>query len=59
MKTNADKVALTAADAAPPQLIVLDVTMPSLDGLGALRQSKGDPVTRGIPVVVLSAMGTS
>ena len=40
-----------------PQLIVLDVMMPGLDGLGALRQLKHNPVTRDIPVVVLSAKG--
>ncbi len=45
------------AAAAPPQLIVLDVIMPGLDGLGALRQLKENPATKNIPVVVLSAKG--
>jgi CheY-like chemotaxis protein len=49
--------ALAAAAAAPPQLIVLDVMMPGLDGLGALRRLKENPATRDIPVVVLSAKG--
>jgi CheY-like chemotaxis protein len=49
--------ALTQATAVLPQLIVLDVMMPGLDGLGALRQLKGNPATRQIPVVVLSAKG--
>jgi CheY-like chemotaxis protein len=49
--------ALAQAAAAPPQLIVLDVMMPGLDGLDALRQLKGNPATRDIPVVVLSAKG--
>ena len=40
-----------------PQLIVLDVMMPGLDGLGALRQLKENPATQDIPVVVLSAKG--
>jgi len=49
--------ALAMAATALPQLIVLDVMMPGLDGLGALRQLKGNPATRNIPVVVLSAKG--
>jgi CheY-like chemotaxis protein len=49
--------ALTQAASTLPQLIVLDVMMPGLDGLGALRQLKGNPATRDIPVVVLSAKG--
>jgi len=49
--------ALAAANSAQPQLIVLDVIMPSLDGLGALRQLKENPATKKIPVVVLSAKG--
>jgi DNA-binding response OmpR family regulator len=51
------KEALTTAAAVLPQLIVLDVMMPGLDGLGALRQLKENPVTRGIPVIILSAKG--
>lgn len=49
--------ALALAATAMPQLIVLDVMMPGLDGLGALRQLKANPATREIPVVVLSAKG--
>ena len=51
------KEALATAVAAQPQLIVLDVIMPGLDGLGALRQLKENPATQNIPVVVLSATG--
>jgi CheY-like chemotaxis protein len=51
------KEALATAASARPQLIVLDVMMPGLDGLGALRKLKEDPATRDIPVVVLSAKG--
>lgn len=49
--------ALAAANTALPQLIVLDIMMPGLDGLGALRQLKENPATKGIPVIVLSAKG--
>ena len=49
--------ALAQAATTPPQLIVLDVMMPGLDGLEALRQLKANPETREIPVVMLSAKG--
>ncbi len=49
--------ALATAATARPQLIVLDVMMPDLDGLGALRQLKENLTTKDIPVVVLSAKG--
>lgn len=49
--------ALTMSATTLPQLIVLDVMMPGLDGLEALRQLKSNPATRDIPVVVLSAKG--
>ncbi len=38
-----------------PDLIVLDVMMPEVDGLTALRALKADPDTSAIPVVMLSA----
>lgn len=49
--------ALATAAREQPQLIVLDLIMPGLDGIGALRQLKENPVTKNIPVVVLSAIG--
>lgn len=42
-----------------PSLIVLDVQMPQLDGLGALRLIKADPRTAEIPVIMLTARGHS
>ena len=51
------QAALALAGSAQPQLIVLDVMMPGLDGLGALRQLKESAATKDIPVVVLSAKG--
>ena len=38
-----------------PDLIVLDLTMPRLDGFSMLEQLKSDAVTRHIPVIVVSA----
>jgi two-component system, response regulator len=42
------------ADAPRPGLILLDLNMPRKDGREALREIKGDPVLRKIPVVVLT-----
>lgn len=38
-----------------PRLIVLDLKLPKVDGLGVLRALKSDPRTLAIPVVVLSS----
>jgi DNA-binding response OmpR family regulator len=45
-----------AALAAPPDLILLDVRMPGMDGFAACRLLKANPVTRAIPVIFLSAL---
>lgn len=37
-----------------PDLILLDVMMPGVDGIVILRQLKKDPVTNSIPVVILT-----
>ena len=38
-----------------PQVILLDLNLPKIDGLEVLRRAKADPRTRHIPVVVLTA----
>jgi CheY-like chemotaxis protein len=49
--------AVEAARRELPELVVMDVQMPGLDGLGALRRLKSDPLTAGIPVIMLTARG--
>lgn len=38
-----------------PHLILLDIMMPVMDGLQALKQLKGNPETSSIPVILLTA----
>ena len=38
-----------------PRLILLDLKMPKLDGIDVLRVLKADPVTRVVPVVMLTS----
>jgi two-component system, response regulator len=42
------------ANAPRPGLILLDLNMPRKDGREALREIKGDPALRSIPVVILT-----
>ncbi len=39
----------------PPQLVLLDLKLPKVDGLAVLEQVKSDPRTRAIPVVILTS----
>ena len=47
--------ALASIAAARPDLVVLDVMMPRLDGFEALKRLKGDPATADIPILMLTA----
>ena len=48
---------LEKAHAERPDLIVLDIMMPKLDGYETCKALKADPATKGIPVILLSAKG--
>lgn len=51
------RVALDAALADPPDLVVLDMMMPVLDGIGCLEALRAAEATRELPVVVLTNSG--
>lgn len=46
---------LNLAKADPPDAILLDVSMPDMDGISVFEQLQSDPVTHSIPVVLLTA----
>jgi len=46
--------ALAMARQEPPALILLDLTMPQLDGWGVLRALQADPAMWAIPVIILT-----
>lgn len=39
----------------PPKLVLLDLKMPKVDGMQVLKQIKGDPRTKTIPVVLMTS----
>ena len=51
--------ALERARQQPPALILMDLWMPGLDGLEAMRQLKADVRTASVPVIALSAQDRS
>jgi CheY-like chemotaxis protein len=49
--------ALDAVDRAAPAIIVLDLSLPRLDGYGVLKRLRARPATAHLPVIVLTAHG--
>ncbi len=49
--------ALRMARAEQPELVLLDLIMPKIQGFEVLRALKADPATRNIPVIILSNLG--
>ena len=50
------KLALSAAEINPPDLILLDIMMPDLNGYEVCQQLKSNPKTKDIPVIFVSAV---
>lgn len=49
------KAGLDMARSSSPELILLDMNLPEIDGWEVARQLKADPATRGVPIIALTA----
>jgi CheY-like chemotaxis protein len=56
ISTQKGKMALDMARREKPDLVVLDVMLPDIDGWEVLQALKADPATRDIPVLICSAL---
>jgi len=54
---NSGEAGLKTAQEQKPDLILLDIMMPGMDGLAVLARLKGNEETRSIPVIMLTAKG--
>lgn len=50
------ELALRAALQCPPELILLDIKMPELDGFEVCRRLKAQPATQDVPIIFVSAL---
>ena len=51
---GAEAVELARQD--PPDLVLMDIMMPEVDGFEATRRLRGFPETRDVPIITLTAM---
>jgi two-component system alkaline phosphatase synthesis response regulator PhoP len=51
-KDGAEALARVATD--PPDLMILDANIPKIDGVDVCSRIKGDPATRGLPIVMMT-----
>ena len=49
------ETALKVVRANPPDLVLLDIVMPGMDGFGVLERLRSDPATHELPVMILSS----
>jgi two-component system cell cycle response regulator len=56
LTANDGPTALAIAASESPDIILLDVMMPGMDGFAVCRRLKDDPATRHIPVVLVTAL---
>jgi YesN/AraC family two-component response regulator len=59
LRAHNGREALEVMYASPPALVLLDLMMPELDGMGVLKAMQEDKRLQGIPVIVLTAQHLS
>jgi two-component system, OmpR family, alkaline phosphatase synthesis response regulator PhoP len=57
LSVNSGEEALVKIHNLPPDLIILDLMLPGVDGLEVCKKLKQDPATAAIPIVILTARG--
>jgi CheY-like chemotaxis protein len=55
LQANSGQQALEIAAAYQPDLILLDMMMPELDGRATLRKLKENPTTQNLPIILVTA----
>jgi two-component system phosphate regulon response regulator PhoB len=56
-KVHSGRIALDVVKREKPDIIVLDLMLPDVDGLEVCRRLKQDEATRGVPIVMVTAKG--
>ena len=56
ISANDGMEAIATVAANKPDLILLDINMPRMDGYEVCRQLKSNPETRAIPIVIVTAL---
>ncbi|GAA3909243.1 hypothetical protein GCM10022228_19870 [Halomonas cibimaris] len=49
--------ALEHVDTAPPDLVLLDISLPGISGFDVLERLRGNDATRALPIIMLTAHG--
>lgn len=55
VETETAEEGIRLAREAPPDLVVMDIQLPGMNGIEAFRHLRSDPRTQGIPVVAVTA----
>ena len=56
LSASSGRQALMLAEDYQPSVVVLDICMPEMDGFEVCRRLKSDPLTEGIPVIILTGI---